>query len=187
LVLIACSKDANDSKNYIEEESIQSQLKFIEKDIDALNNLTQSYSATSSDELVPQITIIIVHWDWGRPSKRCKGFGFCRVEWFPYIGTVELAALQNDEYSGWSTLEYDEVDSNYYLELLLAEPLPSNLLADSISLYIDNDMFLPIQDINTFANSLLQNYSNFIVDEGKYDFLPDLGNYGGYKIIFRKE
>jgi hypothetical protein len=188
IAIMACTKDANEAKSYIEEKSIQSQLKFIEKDIDVLNNVTQSYSVSSTDDGVGlQIRIIIVSWDWGRPSKHCRGFGFCNVTWFPVLAPL-LATLQNNEYTGWSTLEYDEADSEYYLELLLAEPLPSNLLADSVSLYIDNDMFLPIQNISTVANnSSLINYSNFIIDEGKYDFIPDLGEYGGYKIIFRKE
>lgn len=174
IAFVSCSKE-NETTS-IDENSIASRLKFLSaNDRFFANPIGKSAEGD----------IIIVQWDeWGRASKNCGGWGLCNAEWFPLeeapaVDEVpELEGKASKSYlspkNGGSTiLEFDSKVNKYYIDILLAEDVPSDVPSASLTFKIDKDFSLDVK------NAIGE---NLIFHTGIYLFDKSLGNSGGYRI-----
>lgn len=106
----------------------------------------------------------IVAWDeWGRKKKQCKGWGLCNADWWGDDGEKKYQF----------PLQFDSASNQYYLDILLAETMPTPIPEELKMLPIDEDIVL--SKIPEFNN-------NLTLKAGEYSFDITLGKYGGYHI-----
>ncbi|RUT71794.1 hypothetical protein D0817_03665 [Flavobacterium cupreum] len=176
IAFISCSKDS-DSATSIDENSIAGRLKFL----NANDRISTSLAGKKAEG-----DIIIVQWDeWGRASKNCGGWGLCNAEWFPIeeapidppiIEVPELEGKSSKQYSvpqngGSTILEFDAKTNKHYIDILLAESVPSDIPGSAITFKIDKDFSLN-----------LKSGKNLVFHSGNYTYDKSLGDFGGYRI-----
>ena len=136
-----------------------------------------------------------------RKSKNCNsGFGLCDFKLFAANSSIEVLSnlLEDNEYL--LEVELDELTNNYYVLLLLDQPLPESATEDIASLKIEEDIYWlrdedSIKDFNIALNeadnkekpkedneSLLLSNEYIKIDEDTLILDPNLGAYGGYQI-----
>ena len=152
----SCTSSNDDIKTPVDEFTIASRLKFVN-----INDRIAKFKDSKA-------RITIVTWDeWGRASKQCHGWGLCNANWWPLVeGTPangETATL----------LEKNVSTNRYYIDLLLAQPVPSDISVEELTFKIDQDFVLDIdQEIG----------KDLTFNQGNYVFESSLGDYGGYRI-----
>ena len=152
------------------------------------------------NDITPDITFIICSWDgWGRTSRNCRGFGLCHFKWFP----ASYEEINNNDYNGTSAILQTDSLGKSYIDLYLAEPIP-NIAEDNIPvLSIDNNlvgerMVAETNDSVTSNSTTVQNSNNWqrgdrpdindiIMLRGSYDYISELGTYGGYRIFLKQQ
>lgn len=121
---------------------------------------------------------IVVSWDeWGRKRKNCAGWGLCNAEWF-HCTDAEGNPVDCFKFppNGYETfLQVDDLTSQYYIEILLAEE--TDIPKEELALNIDEDIVLNIS--SAIGTDLKFN-------SGVYLFDSNLGDYGGFKIYLSK-
>jgi hypothetical protein len=143
----------------IDENTIASRLKF---------------KKISDEEITAKGTIVRIEWDeWGRSSRNCDGWGLCNytVTWFP---ENKSTGTPND-YNYSFPINYDASKNQFYLEMLLEEPVPIDLPLENHPLKVDEIMILNTKDV--FDKDL-------IIMNGEYFFNSQLGEFGGFIIYF---
>jgi len=140
-----------------------------------INKITPSRNGQQGGVDKTDITIVIVAWDWGRPKRECKGFGFCNVVWFPDFKEKDI---DNNFENNASVLEVDSV-GRLYTDLILSKPIDTSNLSKIPSLAID----MPLIARDT---SNIHNDTTLIVPKGSVQFNPNIGNYGGYRVFLKK-
>lgn len=158
------------------DDSIMENIKFVPITQRLQNVSNRAIAATNHTYLKApskgNISIIILQFDdWGRTSRNCHGFGLCHVVWFP-VTSVSDKYLE-ELGSGASILELDDINRQYYIDLLLAESAPIKNGELLPTLKIDENLEL------TKNEELLKSLS---VKKGEYSYNPQLGEYGGYRI-----
>ena len=119
--------------------------------------------------------LIIVRWEkWGHGG-RCKGWGLCKAEWFPQFKGARVDATESGN-GAQTLLEFDEELNQYYIDILLAETPPTDIPSESLTLKIDEDFDLDIEE------ELAQNLT-FVV--GDYPYNESLSTNGGYRIYLQ--
>lgn len=161
LAISSCSKEV-DSAVTFDENTIAKRLKFL----DVNSRISVKTNAKT------KVDAIIVEWDeWGRASKNCDGWGLCNAEWFG--GSSKLASKDKIGNGGASILEFDANKKKYYIDILLAETVPSDIPKEVLTLKIDADFELNVQ------RAVGQNLT---FHQGNYNFEDSLGKFGGYRI-----
>jgi hypothetical protein len=162
-VLTSC-EDEQILETY-DENTIAQQIKVV----DVNKRIATEYPETSLRGL------IIVRWEgWGHGG-RCKGWGLCRAEWFPQFKGARIDATESEN-GAQTLLEFDEELNQYYIDILLAETPPTDIPSESLTLKIDEDFDLDIED------ELAQNLT-FVV--GDYPYNDSLSTNGGYRIYLQ--
>ena len=159
----SCSKDNETTETY-DENAILTQLRFV----DVNTRIANMQNAENQS----RIKIIIVEWDeWGRKRRNCKGQGLCNADWFP---KNNRQAKRNTSTNGSATLlEFDSSLNKYYIDILLAETPPVEIPTDALSLRIDEDFELNVED---------EISQNLTFNQGDYVYDNSLGEFGGYRI-----
>lgn len=156
---ISCEK--NEETKNIDEDMIASKLTFVD-----INTRLASFGDKKP--------VVIVEWnEWGRKKKKCRGWGLCNAVWFP---PPQEKSVSTNPDGGASILEYDDIQDKYYVDILLAAPVPNDITLEDIILRIDEE--IELVDIQTLVSRDL----TFPV--GSYSLDTSLGNYGGYRIYF---
>ena len=112
----------------------------------------------------------------GRKKVGCDGLGLCRAEWFPELFPGARIDATESENGAQTLLEFDEELNQYYIDILLAETPPTDNPSESLTLKIDEDFDLDIED------ELAQNLT-FVV--GDYSYNESLSTNGGYRIYLQ--
>jgi len=102
----------------------------------------------------------------GSGSKKCGGIGFCDVRWNFLTAVVDF-----DEYG--SILERDPITGQFYIDVLLAEPVPNHITKESFNFHMDD--YLLVNTMEVVGN-------DFALQKGVFPLNPDLGVAGGYRI-----
>lgn len=161
LALISCSKEV-DSTATFDENTIAKRLKFV----DVNSRISVKTNAKTKTD------ILIVEWDeWGRASKLCDGWGLCNADWFP--SSSKLASKVTSGNGGASILEFDASKKKYFIDILLAETVPSDIPKEVLTFKIDADFELNVQ---------LAVGQSLTFHQGNYNFDDSLGKFGGYRI-----
>ena len=156
IIFTSCSKERAENITF-DENTISKRLKFV--DVTTRINSVQNRNDSASK-------LVIVSWDeWGRASRKCAGWGLCNAEWFYF----ETRIVRNNS----SILEFNSIVNKYYIDILLAEQVPSDIPNSSLTFGIDQNF-----EINTKEAI----GKNLIFKQGQYPFINDLGNFGGYRI-----
>ena len=163
LTVTSCSED-NETVTSYDENSIAKQLSFVDVNTRITNK--QAKGTQSKD------FIIIVSWDeWGRASKQCRGWGLCNANWFPQF---KRTAQKSTSTNGSATLlEFDDSLNKYYIDILLAETPPTEIPTDALTLKIDENFELEVEDAIS---------QNLTFNQGDYGYDNSLGEFGGYRI-----
>ena len=149
-----------------DENTIAQQIKVV----DVNKRIATEYPETSLRGL------IIVRWEkWGRGKRNCEGWGLCNAEWFPQFKDARIDATESGN-GAQTLLEFDEELNQYYIDILLAETPPIDIPSESLTLKIDEDFDLDIED------ELVQNLT-FVV--GDYPYNVSLSTNGGYRIYLQ--
>ena len=163
-VLTSC-EDEQILETY-DENTIAQQIKVV----DVNKRIATEYPETSLRK-----RLIIVRWDgWGHGGQ-CNGWGLCRAEWFPQFKGARIDATESEN-GAQTLLEFDEELNQYYIDILLAETPPTDIPSESLTLKIDEDFDLDIED------ELAQNLT-FVV--GDYPYNESLSTNGGYRIYLQ--
>ena len=151
-----------------DENTIAQQIKVV----DVNKRIATEYPETSLRK-----RLIIVRWEeWGRKKVGCDGWGLCRAEWFPELFPGARIDATESENGAQTLLEFDEELNQYYIDILLAETPPTDIPSESLTLKIDEDFDLDIED------ELAQNLT-FVV--GDYPYNESLSTNGGYRIYLQ--
>lgn len=154
------SSASNSSKNS-DEKAIEKRLKFLDVKLRIEEKKKNGGDAS----------LIIVSWDeWGRASRKCSGWGLCNADWFPEF---KQGGKPNNPNGGKTLLELDKTNNKYYIDILLADTVPSDILAEALNLTIDADFELSGEQING---------KHLTFKKGDYLFSNSLGKFGGYRI-----
>jgi hypothetical protein len=160
-LIISCTKEnINPSQTSVnfDENEIENSLKFV-----------------TVNERILKITdkkpIVIVQWDeWGRKKKNCDGWGLCEADWFPKEESIVIPPPNG----GATILELDKISNKYYIDILLAEKVPTHIPIHALKLKIDEDIeLLNIQDFTSVPLTIYK---------GNYKVNNSLGKFGGYRI-----
>jgi hypothetical protein len=163
-VLTSC-EDEQILETY-DENTIAQQIKVV----DVNKRIATEYPETSLRK-----RLIIVRWEgWGH-GEQCKGWGLCQAEWFPQFKGARIDATESGN-GAQTLLEFDEELNQYYIDILLAETPPTDMPSESLTLKIDEDFDLDIED------ELAQNLT-FVV--GDYPYNELLSTNGGYRIYLQ--
>lgn len=173
VVLLSYSCDKNEvsvdaTLGQDREEVVLKELKFLP--IDKQEDL-RSMGVGSSD-----LSLVIVSIEFGRKSKKCRGFGICHVDWFP--GFDELFSQSTTTASLSTYLRENMETGEYYLELPLAEAPSPKFTAEDLALKVDT----PLELISNGEDSLKE---SMVLPARTYRFDPNLGRNGGYKIVLQ--
>ena len=145
-----------------DENTIAQQIKVV----DVNKRIATEYPETSLRK-----RLIIVRWEkWGRKKVWCNGWGLCRAEWFPELFPGARIDATESENGAQTLLEFDEELNQYYIDILLAETPPTDIPSESLTLKIDEDFDLDIEE------ELAQNLT-FVV--GDYPYNVSLSTNGG--------
>lgn len=151
-----------------DENTIAQQIKVV----DVNKRIATEYPETSLRK-----RLIIVRWDgWGRAKRNCEGWGLCLAEWFPELFPGARIGATESENGAQTLLEFDEELNQYYIDILLAETPPTVIPSESLTLKIDEDFDLDIEE------ELAQNLT-FVV--GDYPYNESLSTNGGYRIYLQ--
>ena len=163
LTVTSCSDD-NETTSTYDENSIAKQLSFVDVDTRITN---KQIKGTQS-----RVKIIIVRWDeWGRAKRECKGWGLCNADWFPQFNrTVQKSTSMN---GSATLLEFDDSLNKYYIDILLAETPPAEIPTEALTLKIDENFELEVEDAIS---------QNLTFNQGDYGYDGSLGEFGGYRI-----
>lgn len=162
LTVTSCSED-NEAVNSYDENAIVKQLSFVDVNTRIAN---KQRKGTQS-----RVKIVVVRWDeWGRASKRCRGWGLCNADWFPGNKLVQKSTLPN---GNATLLEFDDSSNKYYIDILLAETPPAEIPTDALTLKIDKNFELNVEDDIS---------QNLTFNQGDYIYNNSLGEFGGYRI-----
>ena len=158
----SCNSD--DDSSSFDENMVAKRLSFV--DVNSRIEYNKNTKAKT------QVDIIIVTWDeWGRASKDCGGWGLCNADWFP---SSQKGTLGKSNNSGASTLlEFDSLNNKYYIDILLSENVPTDIPLNAITIKIDEDFELNVQEAIS---------RNLTFNQGDYPFNTSLGKFGGYRI-----
>lgn len=154
-----CSKTTNEAN--VDENTIAERLKFKETPI------------SSQEKLI----IVRVSWDeWGHKSADCDGWGLCNavVEWFPEY--EKTTSVSNYNYS--FPVYYDNTKSQFYVEILLDEPVPDDILLEDYPIKVDEEISLDTKQALDEDLKIANN--NYYFDE-------TLGKFGGFRIYLDKK
>ena len=163
-VLTSC-EDEQVLETY-DENTIAQQIKVV----DVNERIATEYPETSLRQ-----RLIIVRWDgWGH-GNQCNGWGLCKAEWFPQFKGARIGATESGN-GAQTLLEFDEELNQYYIDILLAETPPTDIPSESLTLKIDEDFDLDIEE------ELAQNLT-FVV--GDYPYNESLSTNGGYRIYLQ--
>ena len=107
---------------------------------------------------------------------RCRFIGFCDIRWFPGWGYVIVdekgnVAIHDDSFG--TILEFDALTGRYYIEILLSEPVPSNIAIESFNFQVAEDMYFGTKEYVG---------NNLMIQQGVHRLNPNLGIAGGYRI-----
>ena len=164
-VLTSC-EDEQVLETY-DENTIAQQIKVV----DVNERIATEYPETSLRR-----GLIIVRWEkWGRAKRNCEGWGLCNAEWFPQFKGARIDATESEN-GAQTLLEFDEELNQYYIDILLAETPPTDIPSESLTLKIDEDFDLDIEE------ELAQNLT-FVV--GDYPYNESLSTNGGYRIYLQ--
>lgn len=201
-VMTSCSADEklNEKRKVLTEEEFVSQLKFV-----TLTSTPTSRAIEGNPTISPKTkTVGIFSAKIARKSKDCKrGFGLCNFKLFSTNTSIAAleASLEENEYL--LEVYYDDESSNYYVELLLDQPLPEGATEEMSSLKIEEDIYWlkdedSISDLNTALNSSTEedddseedNHPSISeglvkVDSDTLILNPGLGVNGGYQITLQ--
>jgi hypothetical protein len=162
LALFSCSKEEN-FKMPFDENTIAKRLKFVDVNTRIEEKLTSK----------TKLEVIIVEWDeWGRASRNCGGWGLCNADWFPSSSKKTLTKRMNNKGSA-ALLEFDSTENKYYIDILLAETVPTDIPKDAVTFKIDLDFEMNVQQAVG---------CNLTFHKGNYFFNDSLGKFGGYRI-----
>lgn len=128
----------------------------------------ESDSTTEGDiaTIANRYYIYYAHWDeWGRSSRNCAGWGLCNFDdcWFCDVDnrpSKNQAKVIFDKETG---------EGHMYIELKISDPQQADAINNESKFYIDEDIEKP----------------NSILLKGVYDFQPEIGKYGGYKLAIK--
>lgn len=161
---VACSKEEGDSPS-IDENTIVKKIKIV--DLKSRIEAEKKLQNKVGDSAVADFWIVT--WsEWGRASRNCDGWGLCNANWFP----GEEARLSSDNEKG-SLLKFDNEKEKYYLDILLAEKVPSDISSYALTFKIDSDFELNAKKIIG---------QDLTFKKGNYIFNSSLGDFGGYRI-----
>lgn len=163
-VLTSC-KDEQVLETY-DENTIAQQIKVV----DVNKRIATEYPETSLRK-----RLIIVRWDGQGHGHQCNGWGLCKAEWFPQFKGARIGATESGN-GAQTLLEFDEELNQYYIDILLAETPPTDIPSESLTLKIDEDFDLDIEE------ELAQNLT-FVV--GDYPYNESLSTNGGYRIYLK--
>jgi len=135
-----------------------------------LDNGESPYITTRSGNGTFGVTI--QHDGWGRLSRgtetnRCGGAGLCDAR------VVRRGYTIVGDGGFGSILELNPITGQFYIDVLLAEPVPNNITRESFNLHMDDYLFVNSVDILGIDLAL---------QEGVFSLNPDLGVAGGYRI-----
>ncbi len=150
-------------------------------------------------DVTPDVTFIICSWDeWGRTSRNCRGFGLCRFKWF----WSSESEVKNGNFEGTSAILKSDSLGNPYIDLFLAEPIPTieddlpqlsidkDLLGEQVQYYTtdstSHSATAPSANINPHIGER-PIVNNLIMQEGQYRYISELGTYGGYRIYLTQQ
>lgn len=160
--LNSCNSD--ETSSIFDENTVAERLSFVDVNSRIKNN--------KSLQSKIQTDIIIVTWDeWGRASKDCGGWGLCNADWFPSAQKGTFS--KNNNNGGATILEFDSNTNKYYIDILLADSVPSDIPLNAITLKIDKDFELNVQEVIS---------KRLTFNQGDYPFSTTLGEFGGYRI-----
>lgn len=154
-----CTKNTN--QVILDENTIGERLKFKEIPINS-----------------PEKVIIVrISWDeWGRSALDCDGWGLCDavIEWFP---EADEKTTYVSDYNYSFPVDYDNTKSQFYVEILLDEPVPEDIPIDDYPIRVDDEISLNTkealnEDLKIAINS--------------YYFDETLGEFGGFRIYLEK-
>ena len=161
-----------------ESEELVKSLQFMTLDDRLSQPLTRAVAVTNpnGDKLDENgFNVVIFEFeDFGRTSKRCTGFGLCKVVWFPrwrYADSdVDVKEAIN---TGATILERDQL-GNLHADFLLKEPVSDEIATQLPTLEVD-------EDLDAFA--LTASDTVYQVKQGSYAFDRTLGTNGGYRVM----
>lgn len=158
----SCNSD--DELVNFDENTIAKRLSFVD--------VKTRISNAVNKQLLAKASIIIVEWDeWGRKARNCDGWGLCNADWFPEL---KKNVQKNNVNNGVKTiLEYDNSIEKYYIDILLADTVPSDIPLEALTLKIDENFELDVQGAIS---------RNLTFNKGDYPFDETKGDFGGYRI-----
>tara|TARA_B110000114_G_scaffold78488_1_gene83171 strand:+ start:188 stop:733 length:546 start_codon:yes stop_codon:yes gene_type:complete len=163
LTVTSCSED-NEAVNSYDENAIAKQLSFVDVDTRIANKQSKGIQS--------RVKIIIVSWDeWGRASRLCRGWGLCNADWFPYFKRTAQKSTSTN--GGATLLEFDDSLNKFYIDILLAETPPTEIPTEALTLKIDENFELEVEDAIS---------QNLTFNQGDYSYDDSLGEFGGYRI-----
>jgi hypothetical protein len=138
----------------------------------------QRLSASSSTE-EKKFHIFYVTWtDWGRTRKNCEsGWGLCKAVscWLCCTNDKdEIVDCKNEERlknTGKVVIDTGTGQGHMLIKLDPSLPDQANAISNALPLYVDQD---------------IEN-DGFIIQQGEYDFTPEIGSYGGYRLSVRRK
>jgi len=156
----SCSKDQEKIESI--QIDVTQQLKFVP----LADRIKEEVGAVNREQ------VIILTWkEWGREKKDCEGFGLCKAKWFPERNRAVLDPVGENGCA--SILEFDERNSKYYFDIVLADYPPPSIPDSALSLIVDYDIVL---DLNGEIGK------DLIIKRGDYNYDRTLNVYGGYRI-----
>lgn len=161
-IFISLSFNCNNSKDLVvDENTIADRLTF------------KNTSINTKDGVV----IVRISWDeWGRSIYGCDGWGLCNatVEWFP---EPEEKTIFVSDYNYSFPINYSEAKSKFYVEILLSEPVPSDIPLQDYPIKVEEEISLNTKE--ALKEDLKINVGNYYFDE-------TLGEFGGFIIYLEK-
>lgn len=155
LVIIACTKNEQSEISNVEAVS---------------QSATKSSSANIAER---EFHIFYASWDeWGRTRKNCEGWGLCNAVscWFCCTddkgNIVSCKDNQRIPKSGIVTIDAETLEGELVIELDPSFEDQNNAITNALELFIDEDL----------------QTEDFTILSGIYDFNPEIGNSGGYKV-----
>lgn len=163
-VYTSCNSDDTSLVEF-DENTIAKRLSFVD--------INTRIANIKNKQSLAKATLIIVEWDeWGRKARNCDGWGLCNADWFPQFNK-SVGQKSNTSNGAKTILEYDSNIEKYYIDILLADTVPSDIPLEALTLKIDEKFELDVQAAIS---------RNLTFNEGDYPFNNNLGEFGGYRI-----
>lgn len=122
---------------------------------------------------------ILLSWDgWGRASRDCAGWGLCHAHGFYCThDNVPVNCFGSSKVVAGATLQQEEETGNYYMLILLNEPMPKEQSDEYNTLPVDKDISVKVVDE--------KDEKELTILAGEYSFDEKLGTNGGYKVSIK--